>query len=122
MIVVLTSLPAECLLRIIVSNQHRVERFPPNLVGKAIITIFKMFNFDTPEQKLARRTKKCLQKYSSLDKPMCKSASCNCLCYITKLYISCHNLLNYLVLLWIVLFALSYLHLYFHALHYYCSF
>jgi len=52
-----------------------------------------------------------LQKYSSLDKLMCKRASCNWLCYINRLCINCHILLNYLVLLWtFVLFAISYLH------------
>ena len=81
-----------------------------------------MFNFETPGQQIARRTKKFfLQKYSSLDKPMCKRASCNWFCYITRLYTNCHRLLtNYLLLLWTVVLFGCVICAYFHALRYYC--
>jgi len=52
---------------------------------------------------------------------MCKRASCNGLCYITR-YINCQRLLNYIVLLWTLLCYLLYFCTCPHALHYYCLF
>jgi len=97
---------------------HHSDRFAAR--NENDISCQVVFYFETSGERITRRTKEFfLQKFSSVSKPTCKRASCNWLCYITRLYINCHGLLNYC---FGQLLTQCVICTYFHALHYYYFF